>query len=410
MYRAVILMCAISFAPSLASAQQPCTTDARHVVNELYRHMLERQADPASAEWVQQLESGRMTVREVVRAIATSPEHRDRFIHTEAGEGTPYERSVARLYRHILGRQPDAAGQRAFAQIAQRNGPRAVIERIIASREYDEEFGDWGVPGSGGVTFCPPSNANSRVGTSGQREGVSNVPVAQRRFRGMDRNNDGVISRAEWRGNARSFELHDWNNDEVISGDEINARIARDGRDLDADEFDRSVQFDDLDHNNNGRIDPIEWHGSAAAFNRVDVNNDNRISAAEFGFRGDVQTAPTSGQSIIVDARERWIDTGMFVRQGDLVTFDVNGNVRLSNNQNDLATSAGSRTGRRAANAPLPDQAAGALIGRIDNGDVFGIGNQRSIRAPGTGRLFLGVNDDHLADNAGHFEVNVEVQ
>jgi hypothetical protein len=85
------------FAPSVVAAQQPCTTDARHVVNELYRHLLERQADPASAGWVQELESGRMTVRDVVRGIANSPEHMQRFGQAEAGEGTTYERSVARV-------------------------------------------------------------------------------------------------------------------------------------------------------------------------------------------------------------------------------------------------------------------------------------------------------------------------
>ena len=44
MYRAAVLVCALVF-PSVAAAQQPCTTDGRQVVNELYRHMLERQAD-----------------------------------------------------------------------------------------------------------------------------------------------------------------------------------------------------------------------------------------------------------------------------------------------------------------------------------------------------------------------------
>ncbi len=73
MKRAAILVLTV-FLPAVAAAQQPCTTDARQVVNELYRHMLERQADAGSAHWVQQLESGRMTVRGVVRAIAASPD------------------------------------------------------------------------------------------------------------------------------------------------------------------------------------------------------------------------------------------------------------------------------------------------------------------------------------------------
>lgn len=43
----------------------------------------------------------------------------------------------------------------------------------------------------------------------------------QQRFRGMDRNGDGVITRDEWRGNDQSFRKHDRNGDGVISGDEL---------------------------------------------------------------------------------------------------------------------------------------------------------------------------------------------
>ena len=37
------------------------------------------------------------------------------------------------------------------------------------------------------------------------------------KFRGMDRNGDGVITRDEWRGNDNSFTKHDRNRDGVIS-------------------------------------------------------------------------------------------------------------------------------------------------------------------------------------------------
>src|SRR5688572_20509652 len=113
---------ALTFFTSVAAAQQPCTTDANRVVSELYRHMLERSPDPGAQGWANGLSEGRSTVRDVVRAILTSQEHQQRFGQTEAGEGTPYERAVARMYRHALGRQPDADGQRSWAQRAQQNG------------------------------------------------------------------------------------------------------------------------------------------------------------------------------------------------------------------------------------------------------------------------------------------------
>jgi hypothetical protein len=351
MYRSAILVFALVF-PSVAAAQQPCTTDGRQVVNELYRHMLERQADAGSAHWVQQLESGRMTVREVVRSIATSPEYTERFFYAESGENTPYERSVGRLYRHLLGRQPDPDGLRVFARAAQQSGPEAVIDRIVNSNEYRQQFGDWGVPGSGGLRYCAPNSAVGR-----RQSGQSGTGTDAWRFRELDQNGDNVITRNEWRA----------------------------------------------------------ANGTMPSFNRLDVNNDNRVTRGEF--RGQVideddtlNAAPTAGEEIVVYPQERWTDSGLRVRAGDVMYFDTTGNIRLSSDRSDVATAAGARSGRRAADSLLSNQPAGALIGRIDNGEPFFIGNRRSVRAPGSGRLYLGVNDDYLEDNSGEFRVMVGVQ
>jgi hypothetical protein len=194
MHRALIVLLAVTFTPVVAAAQRPCTTEAERVVNELYQHMLERQAEAASGDWVQQLQSGEMTVRDVVREIAKSREYTERYFTLEAGEAVPYERSVARFYRHVLARQPDTAGQRAFAQLAQREGAGAVVDHVVNSVEYTEQFGDWGVPGSGGTRYCAPG---SRTVSQTQTPGVGGDERS--RFAGMDRNGDGLITLAEWR-------------------------------------------------------------------------------------------------------------------------------------------------------------------------------------------------------------------
>src|ERR1700741_1319122 len=103
MFRGIVFVGLLAMPPSLALAQSPCTTDARHVVDELYRHMLERTADAGSQGWVDRLNSG-TTVREIVRQIAQSPEHMQRFFAANNQD------SVGTMYRHILGRQPDAGG------------------------------------------------------------------------------------------------------------------------------------------------------------------------------------------------------------------------------------------------------------------------------------------------------------
>jgi hypothetical protein len=112
------------------------------------------------------------------------------------------------------------------------------------------------------------------------------------RFQEMDRNGDGTITRAEWRGSARSFEVHDWNGDGKLSGDEVRVGAARRDRqaDPDFDSSDREYVFDDwtdrgfraLDHNRDDRITRDEWHFDREGFRAADHNNDGVISRSEF--------------------------------------------------------------------------------------------------------------------------------
>jgi hypothetical protein len=47
-------------------------------------------------------------------------------------------------------------------------------------------------------------------------------------------------------------------------------------------------------------------------------------------------------------------------------------------------------------------------MGRIGNGQPFSIGETTQVfEMPENGRLFLGVNDDHVADNSGNYVVKV---
>jgi EF hand domain-containing protein len=102
----------------------------------------------------------------------------------------------------------------------------------------------------------------------------------------MDRNGDGVVTRAEWQGPDGAFRLHDSNKDGVLSGNEV----FEPGQNRN-----RLDQFRDFDVNNDGVITRNEWHNSIASFRALDRNRDNRISRVEFReFRDDV--AGTSGR------------------------------------------------------------------------------------------------------------------
>jgi len=389
---------ALTLVSSVAAAQQPCTPDANRVVSEVYRHVLERGIDAGAQTWVRQLSNGQMNVRELVRRVATSQEYMQRFGQTEAGERQPYERAVARLYRHILGRQPDDNGQRTWTNAAQQRGLAAVVDGFVNSAEYNNNFGDWGVPGSGGLKFCANNSNNSS----------SAQPLDNQRFRSMDANRDGVIARNEWNGSVQSFRVHDWNNDGVLSGDEVVTGRFRQGRNADFEDYDRAEDFEFLDANNNNRIEPREWHMSVRTFELLDRNNDGWVSRQEFT-RGSATAgaAATAGQSIAVAADRPWTDTGINVRAGQTVTINADGRIRISRESRDFLTAAGAEP--RVANAAMPNAPIGGLIARFDDSAPVFVGQSRTFRAPRAGRLFLGVNDNYWDDNTGQYNVRIDV-
>jgi Ca2+-binding EF-hand superfamily protein len=239
-------------------------------------------------------------VREIVRQIAQSPEHMQRFFNASEG-ATANQNAVGTLYRHILGRQPDAGGLQTMTDLANRQGRAAVVDTIINSPEYSRTYGDWGVPGSGGLVFC---------GSGTSAASTSTVNSSQMRFADLDRNHNGRIERGEWRGSPRSFAIHDWNNDGVLSGDEVRTGAVPPPDSLEADDYNMSAndRFAYLDVNNNGYIDRNEWDGSLDTFYDLDSNNDNRISRAELnrGRRANFAALDANGDGRITLGEWAW--------------------------------------------------------------------------------------------------------
>lgn len=129
------------------------------------------------------------------------------------------------------------------------------------------------------------------------------------------------------------------------------------------------------------------------------------VAAISGGVSPALEAGVDAPGSIRVPANAGWVSTGRRVRQGDVVAFNVTGEVQLSTNPSDRAHAAG--TPRTAPGAPLPNVNAGGLIGRIGNGAPFGIGNQASVPMPNDGVLYLAVNDDERSDNSGEFVVQL---
>ena len=112
------------------------------------------------------------------------------------------------------------------------------------------------------------------------------------RFASMDGNRDGVITRKEWNGSDRSFRVHDWNGDGILSGEEVRPGGRRPDNRAESpfDSPDREYPYDDwtargftaLDHDRDNRITRDEWHFDVETFRRADHDRDGALSRAEF--------------------------------------------------------------------------------------------------------------------------------
>jgi hypothetical protein len=226
-------------------------------------------------------------------------------------------------------------------------------------------------------------------------------------FDDLDLNNNGRVERNEWFGSNAAYLALDRNRDGILSRFEVVG-----AQDTTGDTFDR---FASLDYDRNGSLARTEWHWSQGSFNARDLDRNGTLTRREYeATGGDVSgAAGASGagsQAVRVNAQVRWTDAVIQVRAGDVITFDASGSITMSDNAADTASPAGSTTGRRAPDAPILNQLAGGLLARIDGYGPIWIGNRRTITAPVAGRLYLGVNDDHLPDNRGEFMVTVGVQ
>jgi len=125
-----------------------------------------------------------------------------------------------------------------------------------------------------GLAVCAPAIALAQTKAEIQR---------------MDRDSDGVVTRAEWQGSYAAFNQHDTNGDNVLSGNEVwDGGYRRNNRDRyespDAGAFDdwTTQAFTSIDRNRDGRITLSEWRYDRDSFDRADRNGDRILTRSEF--------------------------------------------------------------------------------------------------------------------------------
>lgn len=113
-------------------------------------------------------------------------------------------------------------------------------------------------------------------------------------------------------------------------------------------------------------------------------------------------------REVWVQANREWTDTGIDI-QGGLFYFTAHGgDIQWKRGSHTRAN--GDPDGGYSPRRPIPSRPIGALIAKIGNGssDFIFIGeNEDGIRLRGSGRLYLGINDDNVSDNQGAYRVTV---
>jgi hypothetical protein len=134
--------------------------------------------------------------------------------------------------------------------------------------------------------------------------------------------------------------------------------------------------------------------------------------------------AAVETRTVVVPGNAAWTDTGIEVIQGQEVEFAAEGTLSLQKG-NPQADCGPDGYDLRTIQQPQPDRNLGALIGKVviavtvikdkktgqekmdEAAEFFYIGARCRVEMPAKGRLFLGINEIVIGDNAGEFTVTV---
>ena len=135
-------------------------------------------------------------------------------------------------------------------------------------------------PGIAVLVCCLAPQAMAAQGTESQESGPKpsgghhTRADAEERWKKLDRDNDGRISRSEWQRSEQAFDRMDADKDGFLTKDELQS-AAREFR-----EKGRS-RLREMDADADGNISRSEWKGKEEIFNRLDANKDGMLTRDE---------------------------------------------------------------------------------------------------------------------------------
>lgn len=184
--------------------------------------------------------------------------------------------------------------------------------------------------------------------------------------------------------------------------------VLRDGRRVEGELI--AVRNGTIEFQERGPYNPRTLRISRDDVRRIELDEYRTQERQDYWRQGDERSGASRPggmreRDVTVSARDAWTDTGIDVREGQVVYFEARGEITWGPGRHDGPE--GERNSPYNEHRPIPNRPAASLIGRV-GADPFFIGNEKGpIRVRASGRLFLGVNDDYLQDNRGSFRVTV---
>lgn len=116
----------------------------------------------------------------------------------------------------------------------------------------------------------------------------------------------------------------------------------------------------------------------------------------------------TLPHTLTVPAKPRWTNTEVYLEAGQSVQITAQGEVFIEDGRKALPSGDGSCKDAVWGSCSLEGIGWGTLLGRIEDGSPFVIGDSARITVEEAGCLRLGVNDSYYDDNSESYTVTIE--